>query len=285
MARLLQRLGSFSVRRRRLVLGELAARARRARPASRSRSRARSRTSSRSRGPSPRRDRADRAAPCRRPTPTARPAAWSSRPTAKLDEAAIGQRRQAARGRAGRRPPRPSADRRHQDGRIAYTDLQFTLAQADVSATQTDAIEQAAATTPAPQVEFGGSAAAIESEPPIGEVLGVLVAMIVLAITFGSLLAAGLPLLTALIGVGVGMLGIQLASGITDLTSTVDHARRDARPRRRHRLRAVHPLAPPHAGRDGHGHRRVDRARRRHGRQRRRVRRRDRDDRPRRARR
>ena len=50
--------------------------------------------------------------------------------------------------------------------------------------------------------------------------LGVVVAMMVLAITFGSLLAAGLPLLTALIGVGAGMLGIQLASGITGLTST-----------------------------------------------------------------
>ena len=46
------------------------------------------------------------------------------------------------------------------------------------------------------------------------------VAMLVLTITFGSLLAAGLPLLTALLGVGVGMLGIQLASGLTDLTST-----------------------------------------------------------------
>ena len=44
--------------------------------------------------------------------------------------------------------------------------------------------------------------------------------MLVLAVTFGSLLAAGLPLLTALFGVGVGMLGIQLASGLTDLTST-----------------------------------------------------------------
>ena len=165
---------------------------------------------------------------------------------AKLDDAAMGAARQAARGRAGRRL-RDARRSSRKDGRIAYTDLQFTIAQADVTATQTDAIEQAAADA-APQVEFGGSAAALESEPPIGEVLGVVVAMMVLAITFGSLLAAGLPLLTALIGVGVGMLGIQLASGITDLTSTVDHARRDARPRGRHRLRAVHPLAPPHAG-------------------------------------
>ncbi|MDA0185328.1 MMPL family transporter [Solirubrobacter phytolaccae] len=106
-----------------------------------------------------------------------------------------------------------------EDGRIAYTDLQFSIPQMEVDATQTDAIEKAADGA-ATQVEFGGAAAHVESEPPVGEVLGVLVAMVVLAITFGSLLAAGLPLLTALIGVGAGMLGIQLASGITDLTST-----------------------------------------------------------------
>jgi RND superfamily putative drug exporter len=106
------------------------------------------------------------------------------------------------------------------DGRIAFSDLQFTIKQAEVSAKQTDAIEAATRNTGL-QVEYGGSAAAVESEAPIGEALGVIVAVFVLTITFGSLLAAGLPLLTALIGVGVGALGIQLASGLTDLTSTV----------------------------------------------------------------
>lgn len=106
-----------------------------------------------------------------------------------------------------------------EDGRIAYTDLRFSIAQADVGARQTDAIA-AAARGAAPQVEFAGSAAPIESEPPIGETLGVIVAVFVLTLTFGSLLAAGLPLLTALFGVGAGMLGITLASGFTDLTST-----------------------------------------------------------------
>jgi RND superfamily putative drug exporter len=89
------------------------------------------------------------------------------------------------------------------DGRIAYTDLQFTIAQADVDAKQTDAIEAAThgASAAGLQVEYGGSAAAVEAEPPIGEALGVIVAVAVLTITFGSLLAAGLPLLSALFGV------------------------------------------------------------------------------------
>jgi RND superfamily putative drug exporter len=108
------------------------------------------------------------------------------------------------------------------DGRIAYTDLGLTVGPQEVTATQTDAI--AAATKTARQagitVEYGGVAAPVESEQPIGEVLGVVVALVVLAVTFGSLLAAGLPLLTGVLGVALGSLGIMLASGFTDLTDT-----------------------------------------------------------------
>jgi RND superfamily putative drug exporter len=108
------------------------------------------------------------------------------------------------------------------DGRIAYADLQFTVGTRDVTATQTDAI--AAATQSARQagiqVEYGGAAAPTVSETPIGEVLGVVVALLVLTVTFGSLLAAGLPLLTGILGVSVGALGILLASGFTNLADT-----------------------------------------------------------------
>ena len=59
-------------------------------------------------------------------------------------------------------------------------------------------------------------------EPEIGstEALGVLVAAIVLIITFGSLVAAGMTMLNALIGVGVGMAGLFALSGVVELTST-----------------------------------------------------------------
>ncbi len=42
-----------------------------------------------------------------------------------------------------------------------------------------------------------------------------------LAITFGSLLAAGLPLLTALVSVGTGLAAIIAATGFFDLNSSV----------------------------------------------------------------
>lgn len=48
------------------------------------------------------------------------------------------------------------------------------------------------------------------------ELVGVLVAAVVLLVTFGSLVAAGMPLATAIVGVLLGMLGINAASGLTD---------------------------------------------------------------------
>lgn len=59
-------------------------------------------------------------------------------------------------------------------------------------------------------VEIGGA----------GEVIGVIAALVVLAITYGSLVAAGMNLLTALVGVGIGVLGVTTVSGFVELSST-----------------------------------------------------------------
>src|SRR5919202_1235411 len=70
-------------------------------------------------------------------------------------------------------------------------------------------------------VEVTGQA--IQAPPHVGgpaEVIGVVVALVVLAVTYGSLVVAGLNLLTALVGVGIGVLGITVATGFTGLSST-----------------------------------------------------------------
>ena len=65
-------------------------------------------------------------------------------------------------------------------------------------------------------VEAGGDAVKIEQAMGgTGEKLGILISAVVLLLTFGSLVAAGMPLLTAMIGVGIGI------SGITALGSTL----------------------------------------------------------------
>ncbi|SFO24247.1 putative drug exporter of the RND superfamily [Geodermatophilus obscurus] len=64
---------------------------------------------------------------------------------------------------------------------------------------------------------------AVEEVPAVGgpsEVIGVVVALVVLAVTYGALAVAGMNLMTALVGVGVGVLGITIATGFTDLSST-----------------------------------------------------------------
>ncbi len=52
------------------------------------------------------------------------------------------------------------------------------------------------------------------------EVVGIGVALLVLVLTFGSLVAAGLPILSALVGVGVGLLGVLSASAFFELGTT-----------------------------------------------------------------
>ena len=53
------------------------------------------------------------------------------------------------------------------------------------------------------------------------ELIGIGIAALVLIITFGSLIAAGLPIVAALVGVGLGMIGITIATAFTTIgTST-----------------------------------------------------------------
>jgi RND superfamily putative drug exporter len=54
----------------------------------------------------------------------------------------------------------------------------------------------------------------------VGEVLGLVVALVVLLVTLGSLIAAGMPLITAVVAVGVSMLGLFSLSQVIDLSTT-----------------------------------------------------------------
>jgi RND superfamily putative drug exporter len=59
----------------------------------------------------------------------------------------------------------------------------------------------------------------IESSPSSNQLVGIVIALIVLIITFGSLLAAGLPLLTALVGLGTGVAAITAVTAFVPLNS------------------------------------------------------------------
>ena len=107
------------------------------------------------------------------------------------------------------------------DGRIGFADVYYPVKAEEVEKSSADALE--ASTEPATkagmQVEFGGGVVTDESESK-AEMVGLMVGFLVLAMTLGSLLAAGLPLLTAILGVGLGTLGITALSGAVEISET-----------------------------------------------------------------
>lgn len=68
------------------------------------------------------------------------------------------------------------------------------------------------------QTELAGSVAFSELEiGGISEVIGVVVAFIILALTFTSFLAAGMPIITAVVGLGMGILVILIGTNYFDI--------------------------------------------------------------------
>ncbi len=108
------------------------------------------------------------------------------------------------------------------DGRTGIATVSYTEQANELTAADTGALERApeAARDAGLTVAIGGDALQQIPETGSNEALGIAVALFVLVVTFGSLLAAGMPLVTALIGVGIGVSGISIATGFLELGST-----------------------------------------------------------------
>ena len=70
------------------------------------------------------------------------------------------------------------------------------------------------------RVVSGGELSQAPPEVGATEGIGVVVAAVVLVVTFGSLVAAGMTLLTAIVGLGVGMSVLLILTSVVDITST-----------------------------------------------------------------
>ncbi|MDT0481332.1 MMPL family transporter [Streptomyces doebereineriae] len=100
------------------------------------------------------------------------------------------------------------------DGHTAYATVTFADSAEDIDASEAKAVVDTAKDAEADglQVELGGSAVALteSSGGHVAEIVGVLVAAVVLFLAFGSLAASLLPIATALVGVGTAYAGIGL---------------------------------------------------------------------------
>ncbi|MFF5921792.1 MMPL family transporter [Streptomyces flavochromogenes] len=109
-----------------------------------------------------------------------------------------------------------------QNGSTAYVSVAYKVNAMELTDETREALTQAGhnAQGKGLTVEVGGDALQTMPETGSGEIVGVVIAGIVLVLTFGSLVAAGLPLLTAIIGVGIGVSSITALANVLDLGST-----------------------------------------------------------------
>ncbi|MFI6519364.1 MMPL family transporter [Spirillospora sp. NPDC050679] len=107
------------------------------------------------------------------------------------------------------------------DGRFAYAQVTYKVSPIDITERARDALADSAETGRAAglTVEMGGTATQTMPEQSATEIIGVAVAAVVLVITFGSLVAAGLPLLNAILGVAIAMSAITAATGLFEMSS------------------------------------------------------------------
>ena len=70
------------------------------------------------------------------------------------------------------------------------------------------------------QAEVSGDIAAVGAEVEGQEGIGLAVALVVLLVAFGSVIAAGIPIATALVGVALGMAGLGIMAGFTEVPET-----------------------------------------------------------------
>ena len=109
------------------------------------------------------------------------------------------------------------------DGRIALSTVQFSVAAADVQTSTLNDVTKAVAPAQAAgvQVEYSGSVYPGWQTPvsELPELIGLAIALVILLITFGSFVATGLPILTALIGVGITMMGVTAAASVVNIAS------------------------------------------------------------------
>ncbi|MFJ8787269.1 MULTISPECIES: MMPL family transporter [unclassified Streptomyces] len=109
------------------------------------------------------------------------------------------------------------------DGTVAYLSVKYDAPAVGLKDATKDALETAGdeARATGLTVDVGGDA--LQAQPDaggVGEAIGLAIAAVVLVITLGSMIAAGLPLLTAIIGVAIGVSTITALAKALDLGTT-----------------------------------------------------------------
>jgi len=106
-------------------------------------------------------------------------------------------------------------------GKVALVTVQFSQPVQELPTDVFDKLQEAVQPAQAAgvRVEFGGAVTDFADKPPASnaDLIGLLAAAVILLFAFGSVIAMGLPLITALFGLGVGISLITIVAAITDI--------------------------------------------------------------------
>jgi RND superfamily putative drug exporter len=118
-------------------------------------------------------------------------------------------------------PFAPGGKSLSKDGTIGFATVDFDLPANTLPVAATNRMVATASTarSPALQVEFAGQAIEQANQASIGlsALVGICAAIVVLLVSFGSMLAMGLPIVTALLGLGTGLGLIGLGSRLISM--------------------------------------------------------------------
>lgn len=110
------------------------------------------------------------------------------------------------------------------DGKTAYAILQLDGTIGSVDKATTDKVKDLVSSTNISGLEIERGGDLVRKVPDeilgVGEITGVLIALLVLVITLGSLVAAGMPIITALVAVGASAAGLFSLSQVIEVNST-----------------------------------------------------------------
>ncbi|WP_245718051.1 MMPL family transporter [Nocardia miyunensis] len=108
-------------------------------------------------------------------------------------------------------------------GQAAIATVQYSQAPADVPDSTFDAVRSAVepAQNSGVQVEYSGSAYPgwLISVSEVPEIVGMIIAFVILLVTFGAFVAAGLPILNAIVGIVVTLMGVTALASVVTIAS------------------------------------------------------------------
>ena len=106
------------------------------------------------------------------------------------------------------------------DDTVAYATVTFD--RTTLSASQADSVVRILEKANTPELTVGGSGTMLDSAgtgPDTSQAIGLLVAIVILLLAFGSLIAAGLPIVVAVTGLVAGQLLVLVVARFTDVAS------------------------------------------------------------------